>query len=100
MTDPKPNTPMHVVNPSAADKLLRDDILALVRRHLIPNTPERILAVSSQVVGQVLALQNPMTLGKDAAIDVIMANIEKGNQDFISQMVQADKNRTGQTREI
>lgn len=100
MTDPKPNPPMHVVNPSAADKLLRDDILALVRRHLIPNTPERILAVSSQVVGQVLALQNPMTLGKDAAIAVIMANIEKGNQDFISQMVQADKNRTGQTREI
>lgn len=100
MTDPKPNPPMHVVNSSAADKLLRDDILALVRRHLIPNTPERILAVSSQVVGQVLALQNPMTLGKDAAIVVIMANIEKGNQDFISQMVQADKNRTGQTREI
>lgn len=100
MTDANSNPPVHVVNPSAADNQLRKDILDLVRRHLIPNTPERILAVSSQVVGQVLALQNPVTLGKDDAIAVIMANIEKGNQDFISQMVQADKNRTGQTREI
>lgn len=100
MTDPKPNHPMHVINPSAADKLLREEILALVRRHLIPNTAERILAVSSQVVGQVLALQNPVTLGKDAAIAVIMANIEKGNQDYVTQLVQADMVRTGQTRSI
>lgn len=102
MTDPKPNHPMHVINPSAADKLLRDDILALVRRHLnlIPNTPERILAVSSQVVGQVLALQNPVILGKDAAIAVIMTNIEKGNQDYVTKLVQANMVRTGQTRSI
>lgn len=52
------------------------------------------------MVGQVLALQNPVTLGKDVAIAVIMANIEKGNQDYVTQLVQADMLRTGQTRSI
>lgn len=91
---------MKIEQPSAADKALREDILNLVRRHLFPNTPERILAVASQVVGQVLALQNPTTMGKDAAIALIMANIEQGNQDYVSLLVSQDMARTGQTRSI
>lgn len=60
---------MKTEQPNSADKALRDDILKLIRAHLTLNTTERVLAIASQVVGQALALQNPVTLGKTAAID-------------------------------
>lgn len=80
---------MKTVTPDAGDKALRDDILKLIRAHLFPNTPERVLVIASQVVGQALALQNPAKLGKTAAIELIQANIEKGNQDYVNTMLQA-----------
>ena len=80
---------MKTANPTHADKALREDILKLIRNHLFPNTPERVLAIASQVVGQALALQNPVTLGKTAAIELIQANIEKGNQDYVNTLLQA-----------
>lgn len=80
---------MKTEQPNSADKALKDDILKLIRAHLTLNTPERVLAIASQVVGQALALQNPVTLGKTAAIDLIQANIKKGNQDYVNTMLQA-----------
>lgn len=89
---------LHTEKPTDTDKALREDILQLVRRHLFPNTPERMLAVASQVVGQILACQNPMVLDKDRAVTLIQTNIEQGNHDFVNALMSADKARTGQTK--
>ena len=77
-------------DPNAADVALRNDILDLIRKHLVPNQAERVLAIASQVVGQALALQNPVLLGKDAALALIQQNIEKGNQDYVNKMLRRD----------
>jgi hypothetical protein len=79
---------MKTMKATPADEELRKDILRLCRKHIgNNNTPERVLAVASQVVGQVLALQDQVTLGKDKALQIIQANIEKGNQDFIKSIM-------------
>lgn len=79
-------TPMKSVQPSEADKALHVDIAALIKRHLTPDTSERVLAIASQVVGQVLALQDQRTMTKKMAFDVILSNIELGNQSALASI--------------
>jgi septum formation topological specificity factor MinE len=78
--------PIKSVLPTKADEALRDDIMALVQRHLTPDTPDRVLAIASQVVGQVLALQDQRTMTKERALQLIMANIETGNAGVIERL--------------
>lgn len=89
---------MKTHQPTNMDEALRKDILTVIQKHLFPNTPERVLAVAAQVVGQVLALQDPIKTGKDRAIAIIQANIEQGNQDYVALLVNQDKQKTGQTK--
>jgi hypothetical protein len=79
--------PMKSYAADAADKALHADIAALIKRHLIPDTPERALAVASQVVGQVLALQDQRYMTKAMAFDVVLSNIEIGNQSVIGNLI-------------
>ncbi len=81
-----PDFTMKAVAPTKADEALRDDIMALVKRHLTPDTGERVLAITSQVVGQALALQDQRTMTKDRALQLIMANIETGNAGVIESL--------------
>ncbi len=83
-------TPMKTVQASPQDESLRKEILNLIQRNLTTNTPEMVLAIASQVVGQALAFQNPITLGRDKAIELIQANIEKGNQDYVNEMLRRE----------
>lgn len=91
----KPRTKLQPPNPS--DEALRKDILLVIRKHLFPNTPERVLAIAAQVVGQVLACQDPLKTGKDKALAIIESNIEQGNHDYVSLLVAEEKKHTGQT---
>jgi hypothetical protein len=72
--------------PTDADKSLRAEIMALVKRHLTPDTGERVLAIAAQVVGQALALQDQRTMTKDRALQIVMANIEAGNAGVIESL--------------
>lgn len=78
--------PMKNIAPTKADQALRDDIMALIKRHLHPDTSERVLAIASQVVGQCLALQDQRKMTKDMAFEIVMANIELGNQGVIASL--------------
>lgn len=78
--------PMKTMPPNDADKALHSDIAALIKRHLTPDTPERVLAIASQVVGQVLAMQDQRTMTTDQAFQIITANIEKGNAGIIENI--------------
>jgi len=85
--------PMKIFTPTAADQALHLDICALINRHLTPDTPDRFLAIAAQVVGQALALQDQRKMTKEMAFEIILTNIEMGNQAVISQLM----NSTGGT---
>jgi hypothetical protein len=77
---------MKTLKAGAADNALRADICALIARHLIPDTPERCLAIAAQVVGQVLAMQDQRKMTTDQAMSIVIANIETGNQAVIANL--------------
>ena len=78
--------PMKRMEPGDADKRLHADIAALIKRHLSPDTSDRVLAIASQVVGQVLAMQDQRKMTKDMALQIVMENIEAGNQAVIASL--------------
>jgi hypothetical protein len=82
--------PLITTPPNDADKALHADIGALIKRHLTPDTPERVLAIASQVVGQVLAMQDQRTMTTDQAFQIITANIEKGNVAVVQGLLDAE----------
>jgi hypothetical protein len=79
-------TPMKSVEPGPADKALHADIMALVQRHLTPDTSERVLAIAAQITGVVLALQDQRKMTLEMAWDLILANVEIGNQRVIANL--------------
>ena len=81
------NIPTKTSSPTAADKALRDDIMAVIKKHLSPDTGERVLAIAAQVVGQVLALQDQRTMTKNYAMAIICMNIEHGNLAVIEDLM-------------
>lgn len=78
--------PMKSFAPDAADQALHRDIADLIKRHLTPDTPQRVLAIAAQVVGQCLALQDQRTMTADRAMQVVIANIEIGNRGVIDRL--------------
>ena len=78
--------PMKRIEPTAADRALRDDIMALIKRHLTPDTPERVLAIAAQVVGQCIALQDQRTMTSEMVWRIVGDNIEAGNLGVIDSL--------------
>ena len=80
--------------PTAADQAFRDDMMKVFRKHLKPDTKERLLALASQVVGEVLAHQDQRKWTPAQCIEMIQANIEKGNANEVARMMKLDGKRT------
>ena len=80
------NIPMKSVEPTSSDKALRDDIMALIKRHLVPDTAERVLAIAAQVVGQCIALQDQRTMTREMVWKIVGDNIEAGNLGVIDSL--------------
>ena len=85
MTD----TPIKSMAPNADDRALHTDITALIKRHLTPDTQERVLAVAAQVVGQVIAMQDQRKMTRAMVMDLVLANIEAGNRQVIDSLLNA-----------
>lgn len=61
------------------------DLCATLKRH--PQlTPMDMLALTSNLVGKLIAMQDQRKVTRDMAIDVVMQNIERGNQDAIAEV--------------
>lgn len=79
-----------LLSPTAADQAFHDDMMKMFRKHLRPNTKERLLALASQVVGEVLAHQDQRKWTPAQCIEMIQANIEKGNADEVARLMKLD----------
>lgn len=84
-------TMLKVSDSTKADKKLYDAILRMIGDHTGPDaSKERILAIASQVVGQILAMQDQRKHTPATMVELVQANIEKGNADFVAMLMKSD----------
>lgn len=62
------------------------DLCQLVNKHADKLTALELLAVASNMLGKLLALQDQRTTSVDAAKEVMIRNIEHGNQQVLDQL--------------
>lgn len=72
--------------PSPAHHAFRNDALALLRKHADHLQAEDMLALSAHMVGQIIAMQDQRTMTRQAALEIVMANMEQGNAEVIDNL--------------
>ena len=72
--------------PSAAHTALRDDMVALIRKHGANLEAAEILAIAAHMVGQLIALQDQRKMTREMALQIVSANIEQGNQEVVGKL--------------
>lgn len=76
-----------VITLSEVHHAFHKDATELLRKHADSLSAMEMLALTSHLVGQVLALQDQRVMTKEAAIQVIMDNIEAGNVSVIDSLL-------------
>lgn len=74
-------------------KALKADLDALTAKYADKMTDAEVLAIISQVVGMVIALQDQRTMTPDQAMSIVAANIEVGNQLVVNNLRDAPAGR-------
>lgn len=62
------------------------DICALVNKHADEMTPLELLAVAANMLGKLVALQDRRSTTPDRALEVIMHNLEYGNEQAVREI--------------
>lgn len=66
--------------------MLRQDLVNVLRRHQEVLCPAELLAVSSQLVGNLIALQDETRMSPDLAMEIVLQNIEEGNRTAVADL--------------
>ncbi len=66
--------------------MLRQELVTVLRRHQDTLCPAELLAVSSQLVGNLIALQDETRISPDLAMEIVLQNIEEGNRAAIADL--------------
>ncbi|WP_420335543.1 hypothetical protein [Roseibium sp.] len=64
--------------------LLRRELVSVLCRHQESFCAAELLAVSSQLVGNLIALQDETRMSPDLAMEIVLQNIEEGNRTAIA----------------
>jgi hypothetical protein len=78
-----------LVAPSEPVLAARTDVLATLKKHQEKLTAEEILAVMAHLVGQIIAFQDQHKITREAALSLVIANIEAGNAEAIASLYNA-----------
>lgn len=77
---------MKVVEPLKVHEDFRTDLIALLRKHAGKLSAMDMLALGAHLVGQLIAMQDQKKVTPEIALDVVMKNIEQGNQETIGNI--------------
>lgn len=77
---------MREVIATEAHTVARDDLVALIRKHADKVSAVEILAIAAHMVGQLVAMQDQRRITPVAAMQVVAANVEAGNQSVVSNL--------------
>lgn len=78
---------MSLIITNPAYEAAYQDLIALVQRHADQMTALEILAIASNMVGKLIAMQDHRTVSADDAMEIVVANIETGNQQVAEHMM-------------
>lgn len=77
---------MRIQKITPAHRAFRDDAIALLKKHAGHLDARDVLALSAHLVGQIIAMQDQRTMTRAAALQIVTANIEKGNAEVIGNL--------------
>lgn len=76
-----------LVTPNVDHAAFRTDLLALLGKYSGKLSSEEVLALASHTVGQLIAMQDQRTMTLELALKIVGANIEQGNQEAITNLM-------------
>ena len=74
----------HLVQPSAAHRAFRDDLIVLLRKYAGEMDAAAMLALSAHLTGQIIAMQDQRTMTQALALEIVERNLELGNHEAIN----------------
>lgn len=78
---------LHTAKPE--HEVAYQDICALVNKHADRLSAVELLAVASNMLGKLLALQDQRTMTSERAMEIVAQNIEYGNKQVLAQLMQS-----------
>lgn len=63
------------------------DLLILIGKHSNNLTPLELLAIASNLVGKLVALQDQRTITPADAMEVVARNVEQGNREVLETLL-------------
>jgi sulfur transfer protein SufE len=73
-------------------EVLYQELVALLRRHGDEMSSEEMLAVAANMLGKLLAYQDQRTMTRERGLEIIIKNIEYGNQQAIDEVMKSRGN--------
>ena len=67
-------------------EVLYQDLVKLIGRHGDKVTAEELLAIGANMLGKLLAYQDQRTMTRERCLEIILKNIELGNQQAIAEV--------------
>lgn len=68
-------------------EVLYQELAKLIGRYADKMTSEEVLAVGANMLGKLLAYQDQRTMTRERAMEIIIQNIELGNQQAIAEVM-------------
>ena len=62
------------------------ELVALVGRHAAEVSAVELLAIAANMLGKMIALQDQRTMTRERALEIVLKNIEAGNQQAIDDL--------------
>jgi hypothetical protein len=78
-----------VVTPNPEHEATYQEMAALMGRHGDAVTAEEMLAIGANMVGKLMALQDQRIMTRERALEIVIKNIEAGNQQVVAQLLQS-----------
>lgn len=75
---------LHLANPE--HEVLYQELLKLVNKHARKLDALEMLAVASNMLGKMVAMQDQRTVSPAMAMEVVAQNIEQGNKQVLDQL--------------
>ena len=73
-------------------EVLYQELTVLLRRHGDEMSAEEMLAVAANLLGKLLAYQDQRTMTRERGLEIIIKNIELGNQQAIDAVMNSEGN--------
>lgn len=67
-------------------QVLYQDLIRLIDKHAGKLTSAEMIAVAANVLGKLIAYQSPRIMTPEMAMEIVIRNIEVGNQQVLEQL--------------